>query len=71
VCSDKQDAQIDLLKMKTYKEIDVNKILIVVLRCSHFFTAETLDGHMGITEVYTVDVYRGFTGLQDVSAVLA
>jgi hypothetical protein len=57
--------------MKTYREIDVNETPIVVLGCGHFFTAETLDGHMGMTEVYTVDEYGGFTGLQDVSAVLA
>lgn len=71
VCSGKQDARIDLLEMKTYREIDVNKTPIVVLGCGHFFTAETLDGHMGMTEVYTIDAYGGFTGLQDVSAVLA
>lgn len=52
--------------MKTYREIDVNETPIVVLWCGNFFTAETLDGHMGMTEVYIVEVYGGFTGLQDV-----
>jgi hypothetical protein len=37
----------------------------------HFFTAETLDGHMGMAEVYTQDERGEFTGLRDVSAVLA
>jgi hypothetical protein len=32
---------------------------------------ETLNGHMGMTEVYTGDGYGEFTGLQDISAVLA
>jgi hypothetical protein len=71
LCSGKRDARVDLLEMKTYGEIDLNETPIVVLGCGHFFTAETLDGHMGMTEVYTGDGYGGFTGLQDVSAVLA
>jgi hypothetical protein len=57
--------------MKTYGEIDLNETPIVVLGCGHFFTTETLDGHMGMTEVYTSDGYGGFTGLKDISAVLA
>lgn len=61
----------DLLEMKTFSEIDVNETPIVVLGCGHFFTAETLDGHMGMAGVYTQDVYGVYTGLQDVSAMLA
>jgi hypothetical protein len=71
VCSDKRDSRVDLLEMKTYGEIDLDETPIVILGCGHFFTAETLDGHMGMTEVYTGDGYGGFTGLQDVSAGLA
>jgi len=63
MCSDKQDARIDLLEMKTYREIDVNKTPIIVLRYGHFFTTETLNGHIGMAEVYIVDVYGGFTDL--------
>ena len=61
----------DLLEMKTFSEIDVNETPIVVLGCGHFFTAETLDGHMGMAEVYAQDAYGVYTGLQDVSAMLA
>lgn len=57
--------------MKTYGEIDLNDTPIVVLGCSHFFTTETLDGHMGIAEVYLQDERGEFTGLRDVSAELA
>jgi len=57
--------------MKTYKEIDLNESPIVVLGCGHFFTAETLDGHMGMAEVYEQDVNGVFTGLQDTSISLA
>jgi hypothetical protein len=70
-CSNKRDARVDLLEMKTYEEIDLNETPIVVLGCGHFFTAETLDGHMGMSEVYTVDGDGEFTGLRDASAVLA
>lgn len=70
-CSGRKEARVDLLEMKTFSEIDVNETPIVVLGCGHFFTAETLDGHMGMAEVYTQDAYGVYTGLQDVSAMLA
>ena len=70
-CSGLGEARVDLFKMKTFSEIDLNETPIVVLGCGHFFTAETLDGHMGMTEVYTQDAQGVYTGLQDVSAVLA
>ncbi|KAI9752216.1 MAG: hypothetical protein M4579_005719 [Chaenotheca gracillima] len=57
--------------MKSYGEIDLNDTPIVVLGCGHFFTTETLDGHMGIAEVYTQDAHGEYNGLQDVSAILA
>ena len=57
--------------MKKYREIDLNVTPIVVLGCGHFFTTETLDGHIGITEVYLQDERGQFTGLRNVSAELA
>ncbi len=57
--------------MKTYREINLDETPIVVLGCGHFFTAETLDGHMGMGEVYSIDEWGEFTGLKDVSAELA
>lgn len=57
--------------MKLYREIDLNDTPIVVLGCGHFFTKETLDGHMGIAEVYLQDERGKFTGLRNVSAELA
>ena len=70
-CSGRKDARVDLLEMKTYGEIDLDETPILVLGCSHFFTAETLDGHLGMTEVYTQDGYGEFTGVRDASATLA
>lgn len=57
--------------MKTYGEIDLDETPIIVLGCGHFFTAETLDGHMGMTEVYDHDEHSEFTGVRDASATLA
>ena len=57
--------------MKTYGEIDLDETPIIVLGCGHFFTAETLDGLVGMTEVYDQDGYGEFTGVRDASATLA
>ena len=57
--------------MKTYGEIDLEEMPIIVLGCGHFFSIETLDGHVGMTEVYEQDGYDEFTGIRDVSATLA
>ncbi len=57
--------------MKTYCEIDLRDAPIVILGCGHFFTAETLDGHVGMAEVYSQDERGEFTGLRNVSAELA
>src|SRR2546423_1648423 len=70
-CSGRQDTRVDLLEMKTYNEIDLDETPIVVLGCGHFFTAESLDGHIGMSEVYKQDVTGEFTGLKDISTALA
>ena len=57
--------------MKSYSELNLGETPVVILGCGHFFTAETLDGHMGMAEVYEQDVRGVFTKLQDVSAILA
>lgn len=70
-CSSKLDSRVEFLEMKSYGEININETPIVVLGCGHFFTAESLDGLMGMSEVYEVNRYGEFTGLKDVSAALA
>jgi hypothetical protein len=71
ICSEKQDSRVDLLEMKTYGEIDVNETPIVVLGCGHFFTTETLDGLIGMTEVYSINQLGAFDGLKCISTALA
>lgn len=70
-CGTALDARVDLLEMKTYAEIDVDETPIVVLGCGHFFTAETLDGVMGIHTAYATDREGRFTALADVSGAFA
>jgi hypothetical protein len=52
ICSDKGDARVDMLEFKSYSEIDLDESPIVVLGCGHFFTAETLDGHISMHDAY-------------------
>lgn len=57
--------------MKTYSEVDIDETPIVVLGCRHFFTAESLDGLVGMSEVYTTNMFGDFAGLADISGSLA
>ena len=55
------EEQPDLIMMLPYREIDLNDSPIVVLGCKarHFFTVETLDGIIGMKEVYETDAKTG------------
>jgi hypothetical protein len=66
-----QDRRVDLLELKTYAEIDVNETPIVVFGCGHVFTAESLDGLVGMHNVYVTNQLGQFTGLADISSTLA
>ncbi len=70
-CTTKQDSRVDVLEMKTYAEIDVDETPIVVLGCGHFFTAETLDGTIGMRDVYVANEDGQHTGLADISGGMA
>ncbi|KAI9836983.1 MAG: hypothetical protein M1819_000632 [Sarea resinae] len=54
-----------MLEFKTYGEVDLDESPIVVLSCGHFFTAETLDGHVGMANVYNVDPNGCFVSLRE------
>lgn len=71
ICSKEKDAQVDVLKFKTFSEIDPKKDPIVLLGYGHFFNGQTLDGAVGMKDVYTTDEKGNFTGLRDTSAELA
>ena len=59
-----------MFKFKSFGEVDLNSTPIIVLGCGHFFTPETLDGHVGMAETYDMDLHGEFVGLRDVSSVL-
>ncbi|EGX94155.1 NFX1-type zinc finger-containing protein 1 [Cordyceps militaris CM01] len=67
----RKDSRVDLLEMKTYADIDVDVDPIVVLGCGHFFTAETLDGLVGMSTAYASDREGRFTGLVELSGEFA
>ncbi|KAK0664544.1 putative zinc-finger and helicase domain-containing protein [Cercophora samala] len=66
-----KEARVDLLEFKTYTEVDLNDSPIAVLGCGHFFTGETLDGMLGMAEVYTTDGLGEYNGLHDLSGALS
>ncbi|KAF5017404.1 hypothetical protein F66182_10670 [Fusarium sp. NRRL 66182] len=71
VPNNKGKARVDLLALRSYAEIDLDESPIVVLGCGHFFTSKTLDRHVGLAEVYTMNLIGDFTGLKDMSNSLA
>ncbi|CAG1988114.1 unnamed protein product [Fusarium graminearum] len=72
VCNrSKKTARVDLLEFRKYSEIDLDEAPIVVLGCGHFFTGETLDGLVGLGEVYHTDMSGNFTGMKNMSGTLA
>ncbi|KAL2838452.1 hypothetical protein BJY01DRAFT_258037 [Aspergillus pseudoustus] len=54
-CSGKGNVRVDMLEFKSYSEINLDESPIVVLGCGHFFTAETLDGHIWMHDAYRTD----------------
>ncbi|CAG8022577.1 unnamed protein product [Penicillium salamii] len=68
-CGDKGDARVDLLEWKTYAEINLDETPIIVLGCGHFFTSESVDGLVGLDEVYTRDKHGNFDGIRNSSSL--
>jgi type 1 glutamine amidotransferase len=60
----KSEEQPDMIMMSQYADIDLNGTPIVILSCGHFFTTETLDGLVGLKDVYSLNATTGlFNGL--------
>jgi hypothetical protein len=55
----KSEESPDIILSTLYRDIDINESPIVVLGCGHFWTIETLDGHVGLKDVYEMDPYTG------------
>ncbi|KAF5654964.1 hypothetical protein F25303_974 [Fusarium sp. NRRL 25303] len=69
-CSNKKMAIVDLLGFRSYSKINLYETPIIVLGCGHFFTSETLDGLVGLDEVYTTDMFGSYAGLKDITTSL-
>lgn len=70
-CGDNGDTRVNLIEWKVFSEIALDESPIVVLGCGHFFTIESVDGLVGLYEVYTRGKDGTFDGLRDVSSSLA
>ncbi|KAL4804110.1 hypothetical protein BDV18DRAFT_166268 [Aspergillus unguis] len=70
-CGNNMDARVDFLEWQTFSEINLDECPIIMLACGHFFTRESVDGLIGLPEVYTSDQEGRFNGLRDISYSLA
>ncbi|MBE3048131.1 hypothetical protein IMZ48_37625, partial [Candidatus Bathyarchaeota archaeon] len=70
-CGDQGEARVDFTEFKEYADIDLGDLPVVVLTCGHFYTGETLDLLVGMSQVYTLDSKGEYKGLEDISAALA
>ncbi|KAL4887238.1 hypothetical protein BJY04DRAFT_181 [Aspergillus karnatakaensis] len=65
ICSGRGNTRIDMLELKTYAEVNLDETPIIVLRCGHFFTTETLDGYAAIHGVYEQNAAGDFIALRE------
>jgi hypothetical protein len=65
-CGIKLEQSPDIILGTLYCDININESPIVVLGCGHFWTIETLNGYVGLKDVYEMDPRtRGFISLID------
>ncbi|CAI5462650.1 unnamed protein product [Closterium sp. Yama58-4] len=50
--AEKKGVTVDLVTLETLGEIDPDESPVLVLGCGHAYTVDTLDGHMGLNQVY-------------------
>ncbi|GJP61447.1 hypothetical protein CLOP_g18608 [Closterium sp. NIES-67] len=58
----KRETIVDLVTLETLGEVDPDENPILVLACGHAYTVETLDGHLGLDEVYLQSETPGGSG---------
>ncbi|KAL7746976.1 hypothetical protein RI367_007688 [Sorochytrium milnesiophthora] len=47
-----KEQRVDLIMGETYAETDIDEHPVIVLKCGHIFTVETLDGMLGLANYY-------------------
>lgn len=57
ICStvDVKNQVVDMINLSTYAEHDVENDPVFVLPCKHVYSMSTMDGHLGLNEVYEQD----------------
>ncbi|THV96120.1 hypothetical protein D6D27_02863 [Aureobasidium pullulans] len=56
-CSEEVKSRVvDLIMMSTYSDVDLNEEPCIFPACGHFYTIGTMDGHLGLSEHYVMDV---------------
>ncbi|TIA15397.1 hypothetical protein D6C80_05196 [Aureobasidium pullulans] len=56
-CSEEVKSRVvDLIMMSTYSDVDLNEEPCIFPACGHFYTIGIMDGHLGLSEHYVMDV---------------
>ncbi|KAF0474583.1 P-loop containing nucleoside triphosphate hydrolase protein [Gigaspora margarita] len=61
---------VDLIMQETFAEVDWTLERMVVLRCGHVYTAESLDNWMGMKEYYEMDDDNNWIGVNPITSHL-
>ena len=57
----------DLLMLSEYQEVDLDTDPVILLKCGHLFTCETMDRHMKLEGAYDVDQNGEVAGPENIS----
>ncbi|KAH8811111.1 hypothetical protein F5884DRAFT_876247 [Xylogone sp. PMI_703] len=57
----------DFILSSTYEEVDLDETPCMFPPCGHILTVESMDGHMGMSDIYISDAEGKFIGLKGVS----
>ncbi|RHZ73529.1 hypothetical protein Glove_230g154 [Diversispora epigaea] len=64
---DIKNSIVDLIMQTTFAEVDWTTERMIVLKCGHVFTAETLDNLMGMESVYHMDAMENWIGIKPIT----
>jgi hypothetical protein len=56
---------VDFILSSTFKEIDLDENPCIVPSCGHILTLESMDGHMSLSDFYTMDGEGSIVGLKN------
>lgn len=56
---------VDFIMSSTYEEVDLDESPCIIPPCGHILTLESMDGHMSMSNIYTVDAKGLIVGLKN------